>query len=127
MGKVIAMATSLGWIDKIKASTLTDAVVEAKMIEFLKLHVPASTSPVATYTVTFVPPLTGGTIRSDVRTPDSEVTLTNNPAVAVVRVEAPPVVIPPPMEVPVTPAWLIALMMVGLGARSLRRKARGQN
>ena len=34
-----------GLIDKIKASTLTDADVENQMIEFLKLHVPASTSP----------------------------------------------------------------------------------
>lgn len=34
-----------GLIDKVKASTLTDAYVENQMIEFLKLHVPASTSP----------------------------------------------------------------------------------
>lgn len=34
-----------GLIDKVKASTLADADVEAQMIEFLKLHVPASTSP----------------------------------------------------------------------------------
>jgi oligoribonuclease len=34
-----------GLIDKVKASTLTDADVENQMIEFLKQHVPASTSP----------------------------------------------------------------------------------
>ena len=34
-----------GLIDKVKASTLEAAQVEAQMIEFLKLHVPASTSP----------------------------------------------------------------------------------
>jgi oligoribonuclease len=34
-----------GLIDKVKASTLETAHVEAQMIEFLKLHVPASTSP----------------------------------------------------------------------------------
>jgi oligoribonuclease len=34
-----------GLVDKVKASTLEDAHVEEQMIEFLKLHVPASTSP----------------------------------------------------------------------------------
>jgi len=34
-----------GLIDKVKASTLSDAAVEEQMIDFLKLHVPASTSP----------------------------------------------------------------------------------
>ena len=34
-----------GLIDKVKASTLTDAEVESRMIEFLKEHVPDSTSP----------------------------------------------------------------------------------
>ncbi|MEK7792222.1 MAG: oligoribonuclease [Pseudomonadota bacterium] len=34
-----------GLIDKIKASKLTEAEVEARMIEFLKLHVPSSASP----------------------------------------------------------------------------------
>ena len=34
-----------GLIDKVKASTLTDVDVENQMVEFLKLHVPASTSP----------------------------------------------------------------------------------
>lgn len=34
-----------GLIDKVKASTFTDAEVEKQMIEFLKQHVPASTSP----------------------------------------------------------------------------------
>jgi oligoribonuclease len=34
-----------GLIDKVKASTLSDAVAEEQMISFLKLHVPASTSP----------------------------------------------------------------------------------
>ena len=34
-----------GLIDKVKASTLSDTVAEEQMIAFLKLHVPASTSP----------------------------------------------------------------------------------
>jgi len=34
-----------GLIEKIKASTLTEAVVEERMIEFLKQHVPARLSP----------------------------------------------------------------------------------
>ncbi|MEK6735237.1 MAG: oligoribonuclease [Pseudomonadota bacterium] len=34
-----------GLIDKIKASKLTEAEVEARMIEFLKLHVPSGASP----------------------------------------------------------------------------------
>src|SRR6185436_14672836 len=34
-----------GLIDKVKASTLTEAQVEDRMIAFLKEHVPASTSP----------------------------------------------------------------------------------
>ncbi len=34
-----------GLIDKVKASTLTEAQVEDRMIDFLKEHVPASTSP----------------------------------------------------------------------------------
>ena len=34
-----------GLIDKVKASTLAEADVETQMIEFLKLHIPASTSP----------------------------------------------------------------------------------
>ncbi|MBL8522312.1 MAG: oligoribonuclease [Betaproteobacteria bacterium] len=34
-----------GLIDKVKASTLNEAQVEAQMIEFLKEHVPGSTSP----------------------------------------------------------------------------------
>ncbi|WP_293006427.1 oligoribonuclease [Nitrosomonas sp.] len=34
-----------GLIDKIKASKLTEAEVEAQMIEFLKLHVPSGISP----------------------------------------------------------------------------------
>ena len=34
-----------GLIDKVKASTLTDVDVESRMIEFLKEHVPAGTSP----------------------------------------------------------------------------------
>jgi len=34
-----------GLIDKVKASTFTDAEVEKQMIEFLKQHVPLSTSP----------------------------------------------------------------------------------
>lgn len=34
-----------GLIDKVKASTLDEAEVEARMIEFMKQHVPARTSP----------------------------------------------------------------------------------
>ena len=34
-----------GLIDKVKASTLADVDVENQLIEFLKLHVPAATSP----------------------------------------------------------------------------------
>jgi oligoribonuclease len=34
-----------GLIDKVRASTLTEAVVERQMIEFLREYVPASTSP----------------------------------------------------------------------------------
>jgi oligoribonuclease len=34
-----------GLIDKVKASTLDNAAVEAQMLEFLKEYVPASTSP----------------------------------------------------------------------------------
>ena len=34
-----------GLIDKVKASTLTEAEVEAQLVAFLKEHVPASTSP----------------------------------------------------------------------------------
>ena len=34
-----------GLIDKVKTSTLTDTAAENMMIEFLALHVPASTSP----------------------------------------------------------------------------------
>ena len=34
-----------GLVEKVKASTLSDADVEAQMLEFLKEHVPASTSP----------------------------------------------------------------------------------
>ncbi len=34
-----------GLIDKVKASTLTEAEAEAQMLEFLKQHVPASKSP----------------------------------------------------------------------------------
>jgi len=34
-----------GLIDKVKQSTLTEAEVEKQMVDFLKLHVPATTSP----------------------------------------------------------------------------------
>jgi len=34
-----------GLIDKVKASTLTEAEVETQMIEFLKLHLPSGISP----------------------------------------------------------------------------------
>ena len=81
--------------------------------------VPANTPSFVTYTVTFVPPATGGTIRSDVRTPDVEVTLTNNPAVTALGV----VVSPPVREVPVAPWWAIALLLAAFAGRSLRRQA----
>jgi oligoribonuclease len=34
-----------GLVEKVKASTLSDAVAEEQMLAFLKLHVPANTSP----------------------------------------------------------------------------------
>ena len=83
------------------------------------LFVPANTSPVVTYTATFVPPVTGGTIRSDVRTPDTEVTLTNNPASVDIRVTA---VVAQPEPIPTTPWWLIALVLAGFAGRSIRRQ-----
>ncbi len=40
-----------GLIDKIKASKLTEAEVEAQMIEFLKLHVPSGISPMCSNSI----------------------------------------------------------------------------
>ena len=87
------------------------------------VYVPANTSPVATYTVTFVPPATGGQVRSDVTTPDAEVTLTNNPAVAVI---GPIMVAEEPVPVPTVPWWMIALVLVGFAGRSFRLKAKAK-
>ena len=81
--------------------------------------VPANTSPVVTYTVVFVPPVTGGTIRSDVITSDTEVTLTNNPASVSIRVVA---VVVAPEPIPTAPWWMAALLLAGLAGRSLRRR-----
>jgi uncharacterized repeat protein (TIGR01451 family) len=77
--------------------------------------VPANTNPVVTYTVTFVPPATGGTLLSTVRTPDTEVTLANNPANVTLQVVA----TPPPEPVPVTPWWALALGLLFLARRGL--------
>ena len=62
--------------------------------------VPASTNPVASYAVTFVPPSSGGTLRSDVLTPDPEVTLTNNPATVALQILAEA---QEPVQIPTTP------------------------
>ena len=78
--------------------------------------VPANTASVASYTVTFVPPTSGGIVRSDVKTPDIEVTLTNNPGAATLSVLA----IQPPEPIPTAPWWAIALLLVALAGRSLR-------
>ena len=85
--------------------------------------VPANTMPVVTYTVSFVPPASGGTIRSDVRTPDVEVTLANNPASATLSV----VVAPPAAPIPTAPWWAIALLLAALAGRSLRRSTGALN
>jgi len=82
--------------------------------------VPANTNPIATYTVTFTPPVTGGTLTSNVRTPDTEVTLTNNPASVSLRVELPA---DEPVPVPVAPWWAAALMLVFVARRALRNTA----
>ena len=79
--------------------------------------VPPSTNPVISYTVSFVPPATGGTLRSDVVTPDTEVTLTNNPDSKPLQVIT---VVTEPEIIPVVPWWLIALMLAFVGRRGLR-------
>ena len=81
--------------------------------------VPASTNPVATYTVTFVPPATGGTLRSTVRTPDTEVTLLNNPANAVLQVVAAAA----PEPIPMTPWWALTLGLLFFARRGLMQRA----
>ena len=83
--------------------------------------VPANTASVATYTVTFTPPATGGIVRSNVTTPDTEVTLTNNPASVAIRIAE--VAVEP---IPTTPWWLIALVLAGLAQRSFRTRAMGK-
>ena len=83
--------------------------------------VPANTAAVATYTVTFTPPATGGIVRSNVTTPDTEVTLTNNPASVAIRIAE---VLAEP--IPTTPWWLIALVLAGLAQRSFRTRAMGK-
>jgi uncharacterized repeat protein (TIGR01451 family) len=80
--------------------------------------VPANTNPLVTYTVTFVPPSTGGTLTSNVNTPDTEVTLVNNPATAVLRVQA---VVEEPVPIPTAPWWAIAFALVFVARRSLRQ------
>jgi uncharacterized repeat protein (TIGR01451 family) len=80
-------------------------------------YVPANTVPVATYTVTFVPSV-GGVLRSNVRTPDTEVTLSNNPAAVSLSIAAAPI-----EPVPTVPWWLVAIVLVALAGRSFRRQA----
>jgi hypothetical protein len=82
--------------------------------------VPAGTNPLVTYTVTFVPPSTGGTLLSTVRTPDTEVSLTNNPASVALQVVA----IPQPEPIPMTPWWVLALGLVFLARRGLLKANR---
>jgi len=85
------------------------------------VFVPASTNPVATYTATFVPPASGGTLQSNVRTPDAEVTLTNNPASATLQAVA----IPPtqPEPIPTAPWWAVALGLLFFARRGLMKNA----
>ena len=78
--------------------------------------VPANTNPVASYAVTFVPPSSGGTLRSDVVTPDPEVTLTNNPATVSLQVLGAP---QEPASIPTTPWWLLALGLTFFAGRRL--------
>ena len=80
--------------------------------------VPANTNPVVSYTVTFVPPATGGTLRSDVITPDPEVTLTNNPASVALQILAIP---PEPAPIPTTPWWMLAPALAFFASRGLLR------
>jgi len=85
--------------------------------------VPASTNPLVTYTVTFIPPVTGGTLTSNTSTPDTEVTLTNNPA----SVSMSAVILDISVPIPMTPWWMIALVLAFFARRALRREANGQN
>ena len=78
--------------------------------------VPASTNPVASYAVTFVPPSSGGTLRSDVVTPDPEVTLINKPATVALQILAQP---QEPVQIPTTPWWLIAMALAFFACRRL--------
>ena len=80
--------------------------------------VPANTNPLVTYTVTFTPPATGGTLVSNVSTPDTEVTLVNNPAQVALRMQA---VVAAPEPIPTAPWWAIALVVVFAARRPLRR------
>ena len=82
--------------------------------------VPANTASIATYTVTFVPPVTGGTLRSNVTTPDTEVTLSNNPASVAIRIAEVPA-----EPVPTAPWWLIAVLLAGLARRGLQGRSTG--
>ena len=83
-------------------------------------YVAPNTSPVVTYTVTFVPPVTGGQLRSDVTTPDVEVTLTNNPATAQIGVIA---VAEEPVAIPVVPWWMVMIVLIGFAGRSFRQRS----
>ena len=82
-------------------------------------YVPPNTMPVVTYTVIFVPPVTGGIVQSNVRTPDAEVTLTNNPASTSLRVVVP---VAAPEPIPTTPWWLLTLGLAMFASSGLVRK-----
>ena len=87
--------------------------------------VPANSPSIATYTVTFVPAAVGGLVRSNVTTPDTEITLSNN-ALTVVLAAIVPTPVTPPEPIPTAPGWLIALLlMVAAGARLRRGRAGG--
>ena len=83
------------------------------------VFVPASTNPLVTYTVSFVPPATGGTLQSNVRTADTEVTLTNNPASTTLQIVA----IAAPEPIPTTPWWVLALGLLFFARRGLMKSA----
>ncbi|MFO1341544.1 MAG: hypothetical protein U1F05_00165 [Burkholderiales bacterium] len=81
-------------------------------------YVPASTNPIVTYTVTFVPPANGGTLTSTVGTPDPEITLVNNPSTVTLSILA----LDEPKQIPVTPWWLLMLMLGVAGLLPLSRR-----
>ncbi|WP_156863836.1 beta strand repeat-containing protein [Casimicrobium huifangae] len=81
-------------------------------------YVPANTNPIVTYTVTFVPPANGGTLTSTVGTPDPEITLVNNPSTVTLSILA----LDEPKQIPVTPWWLLMLMLGVAGLLPLSRR-----